>query len=174
MSNRSFFSNPNGDNTVNNPNIQIKKKNSSRAPKYSSKNSSGYIKSGPGYLITTSTTTTTTTAHRFTTSTTTTTTTVQTILDIHPANSGMTIPRTITTVNVYLDYSYNEVSVFLVNPDQAIINQNTFFQVITPISEGSGLFIYASFTASESYYILSGYPGSTASMYSDGTVWITD
>ena len=171
MNNRGFFSNPNSSNNIDDSNYQVQVKNSIYSPKFSSNDTKGN-KLPSNNQILTETTTTTTTQKRITTSTTTTTTTVQTILDIHPIDDGITIPKTIKTVNVYFDGVLG-MSVYLVDPTQAIIGQNTFFQVLTSSSE-YGLAINGTFTASQNVYYLNGYIGNTASFFSDGTVWITD
>jgi len=173
MNNRGFFSNPNSANNIDDSNYQVQVKNSIYSPKFSNNDSRGN-KLPSNNQILTETTTTTTTQKRVTTSTTTTTTTVQTVLDIHyPSDNGITIPRTIKTVNVYLGGFDTYFYVYLVSPTQSIIGQNTLFQQKTSASE-FGLSIYGTFTASQNVYYLNGNIGNTASFFSDGTVWITD
>jgi hypothetical protein len=114
MANRGFFSNPNSDNSVNNPNIQVQKKKMAHTPSYSSSKSrvggassdTPVVSSGTTTITTTipattstttstttapvitSTTTTTTTIHNTTTTTTTTTTsTTTTTTTIQPPNT---------------------------------------------------------------------------------------
>jgi hypothetical protein len=70
MTNRGFFSNPNADNSVNNPNVQIKKKKASHISTAQNTRGLGGISSNTGVTIASTTTTTT-----LSTSTTTTTTT---------------------------------------------------------------------------------------------------
>ena len=169
MATRGFFSDPSGDNTTNNPDIQVQKKKASHI----TKSSKGRSINGNNSFISTTTTTTT---HGVTTSTTTTTTTgiPTTSTTTTTTTHGVTTSTTTTTTTavplsntLYMSFgvsSYVYGSSFSLQTNCSIGSQNAYLPPDN-IVLGTLVYVYPNWpTMIQPGWIME-YDGSTYSIY---------
>jgi len=154
MANRGFFSNPNSDNSVNNPNIQVQKKKMAHTPSYSSSKARVGGASSDTPIVSSGTTITTTTTIPVTTSTTTSTTTAPVITStttttttIHNTTTTTTTSTTTTTTTIqppntlYMTFgisNYVYGSTFSLQTNCSVGSQNAYL----PNSSSVGTLVY--------------------------------
>ena len=164
MANRGFFSDPSSDNTVNNPDVQIKKKKLSRIT------TSAKGRNGKTNTVNTSLTTTTTTKSISTSTTTTTTTNISTSTTTTTTSINTSTTTTTTTmIGILLGSFINNDPIWVLasengwyqesipsglsNNESYIYDNGDFYSYSIPVTF-SGKTVITSSTNSNSYYYL--------------------